>query len=151
VHSEQGVASGEPGGGAAALDAFGPFLRLAMDDAALLGSITALPAPGETGARAVAALGRGPERFSAAGHWASESLARAQGQKLGVKLAEIGAGELAPPAEPGAAIAAEPAPGREPAARWSSDSAAPREQGQRAPGGEGAGRSAAEGAPSADA
>lgn len=143
VHSEQVAVPAEAGGGESAPEAFGPFLRLALDEAALLGSIAAQPT---AGALAAAALGGGAERggFSAAGHWARESLARAQGQKLGVNLAEIAAGELASPAEPRSQQAA-PAAGRDTGARPSGDGALPpREQAGRAPEGQGGERQAAE-------
>jgi flagellar hook-length control protein FliK len=113
VHSETTVAAESPQGGAAP-DPFAPFLRLAMDEPALLAP---LAAPQARGALASAALASSPRRASASAHWARESLARAQGQGLGVNLAEIAAGELA---SPGASrAAAEGAPEREaPAREW---------------------------------
>lgn len=143
VHSEQVAVPTGAGGGDGAPGVFGPFLRLALDESALLGSTAAQPT---AAAMATAALSGGPERFSAAGHWARESLARAQGQKLGVNLAEIAAGELASPGDGSAAVSREHAT-REPAGRASNDASGARDHDRRAPGGE-IGRRAAESAPS---
>src|SRR5690606_23115140 len=92
-------------------EVFAPLLRLAMNGSALGAAVPAQHAPGSQVTEALAAS---PRRMSAARHWASESLARAQGQRQGVNLAEIAAGELASPGDSRGPMPAEPAPfGRE--------------------------------------